>query len=53
MKEMNIENRSYEFFDDMIDIRNFNLDSLKIDKKSYKKLIFITLDISQRKILNV
>ena len=28
-------------------LKTFNPDLLKIDKKSYKKLIFITLDTSQ------
>ena len=35
-KEINIKNRTYYFFDDMINIENFNPDLLKIDKKSYK-----------------
>ena len=38
VKEMNIKNQSYYFFDDMIDIRNFQPDLLKIDKKSYKDI---------------
>ena len=36
VKEMNIKNWTYYFFDDMIDIRNFHSDLLKIDKKPYK-----------------
>ena len=35
-KELNIKNQTYYFFDDMIDIRNFQSNLLKIDKKSYK-----------------
>ena len=35
-KELNIKNQSYYYFDDMIDIRNFNSNLLKIDKKPYK-----------------
>ena len=38
VKEMNIRNRKYYFFDDMIDIRNFQPDLLKIDKKPYKNI---------------
>ena len=34
VKEINIKNRTY-FFDDMIDIRNFHSNLLKIDKKSH------------------
>ena len=33
-KEINIKNRAYYFFDDMINIENFNPDLRKIDKKS-------------------
>ena len=35
-KELNIKNRTYYFFDEMIDIRNFHSNLLKIDKKYYK-----------------
>ena len=38
VKEINIKNQSYYFFDDMIDIKNFNSTLLKIDKKSYKDI---------------
>ena len=39
IKERNIKNRTYYYyFDDMIDIRNFHSDLLKIDKKSYKDI---------------
>ena len=51
IKEINIKNRTYYFFDDIINIKDFDSNLLKIDKKSYKKLIFITFDIFQRKIL--
>ena len=46
IKEVNIKNRTYYLFDDMINIENFNPDLLKIDKQSYKSLVFIILDIS-------
>ena len=36
VKEINIKNQTYYFFDDIIDIRNFQSNLLKIDKKSYK-----------------
>ena len=38
MKEINIKHRTYYFFDDMINIKNFNPELLKIDKKSYKNI---------------
>ena len=37
-KEINIKNRTYYFFDDIINIENFNSDLLKIDKKAYKNI---------------
>ena len=38
IKEINIKNRTYYFFDDMINIRNFDPSLLKIDKNSYKRI---------------
>ena len=38
VKEINIKNRSYYFCDDMINIKNFHSNLLKIDKKSYKDI---------------
>ena len=38
VKEINIENRSYYFFDDIVDIRNFYSNLLIIDKKSYNEI---------------
>ena len=38
VKEMNIKNQTYYFFDDMIDIRNFHSNLLKIDKKLHKDI---------------
>ena len=35
-KKLNIKNRTYYYFDDIIDIRNFHSNLLKIDKKPYK-----------------
>ena len=35
VKEINIKNQTY-FFDDMVDIKNFHSDLLKIEKKTYK-----------------
>ena len=38
VKEINIKNQSYCFFDDMISIKEFHSNLLKIDKKSYKDI---------------
>ena len=48
IKEINIKNRIYYFFDDMINSENFNLDLLKIDKTSYNStgiyyIVYITM----------
>ena len=36
IKQIKIKNRTYYFFNDMINIKNFDSNLLKIDKKSYK-----------------
>ena len=36
VKDLNIKNWTYYYFDDMIDIRKFEPNLLKIDKKSYR-----------------
>ena len=36
IKELNIKNQTYYFFNDMINIQNFQSNLLKIDKKPYK-----------------
>ena len=38
IKEINIKNRTYYFFDDMINIKDFDPSLLKIDKKSCKNI---------------
>ena len=36
VKQINIKNRTYYFYNDIIDLKNFDARLLKIDKKSYK-----------------
>ena len=38
IKQIDIKNRTYYFHNDMIDIKTFDSDLLKIDKKSYKDI---------------
>ena len=38
IKEIRIKNRTYYFFDDMINIRNFDPSLLKKGKNSYKRI---------------
>ena len=37
VKQINIKNRTYYFYNDIIDLENFQSNFLKTDKKSYKK----------------
>ena len=38
VKELNIKNRTYYYFNDIIDIKDFHSNLLKIDKKQYKDI---------------
>ena len=38
VKELNIKNRTYYYFNDIIDIKDFQSKLLKIDKKQYKDI---------------
>ena len=38
IKEINIKNRTYYFYNDIIDIKTFDSNNLKLDKKTYKDL---------------
>ena len=51
VKQINIKNRTYYFYNDIIDLKTFDARLLKIDKKkSYKKLAFTTLVYQKEKI---
>ena len=45
IKQINIKNRTYYFFNDEINIKDFDSNLLKIVKNRIKILVFITLDI--------
>ena len=49
IKEINIKNRTYYFYNDIIDIKTFDSNNLKLDKKRTKILIFTILDMLQLK----
>ena len=38
IKQIYIKNRTYYFYNDIIDLENFNSSLLKLDKKSYKDI---------------
>ena len=39
VKDINIKNRAYYFFNDNINIENFDPNSIKTDEKSYKDIL--------------
>ena len=39
LKEINIKNRTYYYFDDIIKIEDFDCDNILIDEKSYKNIL--------------
>ena len=38
LKQINLQNRTYYFYNDITDLENFKSNLLKIDKKSYKNI---------------
>ena len=44
VKEINLKNQSYYFFDDMVDIKTFHSNLLKIDKKLHKDIDIYYID---------
>ena len=50
IKQIDIKNRTYHFYNDIIDIKDFDARLLKIDKKSYKDIsIYNTGYITKKK----
>ena len=39
LKDTKIKNHTYYFFNDIINIKDFDLDNIKTDKKSYKNIL--------------
>ena len=39
VKDINIKNTTYYFFNDIINIENFDPNNIKIDEKSYKNIL--------------
>ena len=39
IKSTNIKKQLYSFFNDMIKIKNFDLNNIKLDQKSYKNIV--------------
>ena len=45
----NIKNRTYYFYNDIIDLDEFDGSKIKVAKKNLMKLVFIILDMNIRK----
>ena len=43
IRQINIKNRTYYFYNDQINLKDFDVSMLKINKKITKRLMFITL----------
>ena len=53
-KQINIKNRTCYFYNDIIDLENFNARLLKIDKKSYKDINIYNIGyVTKKKIVIV
>ena len=39
VKDIDIKNRTYYFFNDIINMKKFYLNNIKIDEKSYKNIL--------------
>ena len=49
IKQINIKNRTYYFYNDIINLDEFDGSKIKVDKKNLTALIFIILDMNIRK----
>ena len=43
LKEINIKNHTCYYFDDIIKIKEFDLNNISINKKSYKNILFYNI----------
>ena len=39
LEDIDIKNHTYSFFDDIINIKNLDLNKIKIDENSYKNIL--------------
>ena len=54
LRQTNIKNRTYYFYNDIIDFDEFDENKIKIDKKTLMTLVFIILVMNiRKKLLNV
>ena len=43
IKQIDIKNKTYYFYNDIIDLKKFDVRLLKIDKKSYKNIVIYSI----------
>ena len=48
VKDINIKNCTYYFFDDIINMRDSDTNNTKIDEKWYKNIFFTIMDIKPK-----
>ena len=53
VKDIDIKNRTYYFLDDIVNIKNFDLNNIKINESHEKIFLFTILYIWQSKIQNM
>ena len=54
VKDMNIKNRTYYFFNDIIAIEDFDSNTIKIDEKPYKNILIYYIGyVSSKKYVNI
>ena len=51
IKQINIKNQTYHFFNDMINIKDFDPSQIKIDKKLYKNIDIYHIGYITKKVL--
>ena len=52
VKQINNKNRTYYFYNDIIDLENFDARLLKIDKKSYKDISIYNIGFVTKKTID-
>ena len=52
IKDINMKNRTYYFFNDIINIKNFDPNNIKIDEKSYQNILIYYIGYVRSQIQN-
>ena len=52
-KDTDIKNRTYHFFNDMINLKNFDPNKIKIDGNSYKNILILYIKYVTLKVLEM